>query len=306
MSSSRDLNPPSIPYLIQWCKSLFAIQPPPPADLDLTGQMGIITGGNRGLGFQCADILLGYKISHLIITVRNEKSGNDAVAELKKLHPKANVEAWSLDMESYDSIQKFVKRCADLARIDFVILNAGIQTSEFVVSERTGHELVFQVNYLSTVLLTFLLLPILKRTKNITGKPSRVTIAGSGLAFMAKFPEQGVNPIIPAFDEKPANWGQSVAVDRYSTTKLMLLMFIDKLRNHVAQDEVVVNVGDPGFVGATGFDRDIVGPVGFILSLSRRVVGRNIRAGAWTMVDAAVVKPATSHGSWTYNWQVYW
>lgn len=53
-------------------------------DLDLTGQTGIITGGNTGLGFETAQTVLAYNLSHLIITVRDDKKGKDAVGETEE------------------------------------------------------------------------------------------------------------------------------------------------------------------------------------------------------------------------------
>lgn len=52
-----------------------------------------------------------------------------------------------------------------------------------------SYEGVIQVNYLSTALLTILLLPILK-AKSPAGSPSRLTIAGAALALAAKFPNK--------------------------------------------------------------------------------------------------------------------
>lgn len=300
------LGPPTLPFPVQFVKALTLSPPSPPKGLSLAGQVGIVTGGNRGLGFESADILLTYKLSHLIITVRNEESGREAVAKLKKSYPEATIEAWSLDMALYDSIQAFVTRCAALPRIDFVILNAGLMNSEFILNKTTKHEMQVQVNYLSTVLLTFLLLPVLKKSRHVVGKPSHITIAGSGLAFVAKFPERTASNIMAEFDRQPAKpWNLSVSMDRYSTTKLLLLMFIEKLREHVHEDEVVVNVADPGFIGNTSFDRTVPALTRIPTAVVRQVIGRGVRPGAWTLVNAAVLKPKSSHGSWTYNWEVY-
>jgi NAD(P)-dependent dehydrogenase (short-subunit alcohol dehydrogenase family) len=209
------LGPPTLPFPVQFVKALTLSPPSPPKGLSLAGQVGIITGGDRGLGFESADILLTYKLSHLIITVRNEESGREAVAKLKKSYPEATIEAWSLDMALYDSIQAFVTRCATLPRIDFVILNAGLMNSDFILNKTTEHEMQVQVNYLSTVLLTFLLLPVLKKSRHVVGKPSGITIAGSGLAFVAKFPESTASNIMAEFDKQPAKpWNLSVSMDR--------------------------------------------------------------------------------------------
>lgn len=50
----------------------------------------------------------------------------------------------------------------DLSRLDIVILNARVFGSGFNIVPETGHENSVQVNYLSTMLLSILLLPVLK------------------------------------------------------------------------------------------------------------------------------------------------
>lgn len=187
-------------------------------------------------------------------------------------------------------------------RIDFAILNAGAKNGNFIVNQDTKHESVFQVNYLPTALLTILLLPVL-RAKRAAGKPGRLTLVGSGLALVAKFPERNADAIIPAFDD-PTRWTVQAAAERYSTTKLILLMFLVKLKDRVDPEEVVDNVADPGFVQNAGFDRHFPFLAKTFLGLLRATIARSTKAGAWTYVDAAILKPDTTHGSWLYNWNV--
>lgn len=302
MATSSDLGPAG-PFFFYFLRSITLSRFAKTAPLNLTGQTAIITGGYSGIGYKCAEILLSNKLSHLVITVRNEKKGNDAAAKLRSLHPNTKIEVWSLDMLSYDSIQAFVKRCNnDLPRINFVILNAGMVSGEFSINESTGHEVCFQVNYLSTALLTILLLPILKAKRGPTqDKPSRITMIGSGLALSANFPERNSQSVIRAFDSP----GYFSSLDRYSTTKLLLLIFVSKLAQYVDASDVVVNVVDPAFVATPGLDRNIPAHLRYINGLSRMLVARSIQAGAWAYVDAAVVKPSSTHGSWLANWQVY-
>ncbi|KAL3471260.1 hypothetical protein BJX99DRAFT_250590 [Aspergillus californicus] len=297
--ASFELGPAS-PFPLYFMKMLFTSQPQAPSSLNLTGQTGIITGGYTGLGYACAEALLTHKLSHLIITVRDEKKGNAAAATLRKQYPTATIEVWLLDMLSYDSIQAFVKRTQDLQRIDFVILNAGVATGSFRLSESTNHEETFQVNYLSTVLLTFLLLPILKE-KHAPGKPARITMVGTGTAQTAHFAEINETPLFAAFNN-PKYWA---IPERYNTAKLLLLMFIHKLRAYVAAEDVVVNVADPGLVKNSGMDRHAPAFLKLTFTIMRALFARSVPAGAWTLADAAVVKPDSTHGSWICHYGVY-
>jgi NAD(P)-dependent dehydrogenase (short-subunit alcohol dehydrogenase family) len=304
MPSSIDLPPVREYYPKLFLKSQLLVTPqPPPKDLTLAGQTAIITGSNSGIGLECVRVLLGHQLSRVVLAVRSTQKGEDAAAELRKKHPAARIEVWSLDMLSYDSIRAFVQRCASLERIDFVILNAGLAQLKFRINESTGHEEVFQVNYLSTAALAMLLLPTLKE-KRPKGQPGRLTIVSSGLALTASFANRDAEPLIPSFDD-PAGWNMSVASDRYSTSKLLGQMFVVKLKDFVAPNNVVVNLVDPGFVRATGLDRNAPGFVKVIVGAMRLVLGRTVKAGAWTYIDAAVVKGKETHGSFLYNWKVF-
>ena len=89
-------------------------------------------------------------------------------------------------MCSYDSVQTFAKSVdIKLSRIDIVILNAGHARLEYHKCESTGHEEDLQVNYLSTILLTVLLLPTLK-AKSPPGKPKHLTFSSAALMMASR------------------------------------------------------------------------------------------------------------------------
>lgn len=128
-------------------------------------------------------------------------------------------------MLSYESIQAFVERCTtSLPRLDIAILNAGVILTGFNINRSTGHEVIFQVNYLSTALLATLMVPVLK-DKSGHHAPGRLTIVSSGMALLSKFANRGAVPLIPSFGD-PKGWNLSAVAERYSVTKTMLLMFV--------------------------------------------------------------------------------
>ncbi len=151
-----------------------------------------------------------------MLAVRSISKGEAAAQKLRIAAPGASIEVWALDMDSYASIQGFAHQCTSLDRIDFAMLNAGTSSLEFSLNKSTGHENIFQVNYLSTALLTLVLLPVL-RAKHAPGKPAHLSMTGSGLALTAKFANQNARPLIPSFDD-PTGWNLSAAADRYSTS----------------------------------------------------------------------------------------
>lgn len=102
------------------------------------------------------------QLSRLILAVRSISRGEEAAAKFRRVHPEAHIEVWQLDMSDYSSIQAFVSRVdSQLGRVDIVLLNAGVIKLHFAIVKSTGHEETLQVNYISTMLLAILLLPIL-------------------------------------------------------------------------------------------------------------------------------------------------
>ncbi|KAJ4854587.1 uncharacterized protein T069G_11566 [Trichoderma breve] len=106
----------------------------PPHGISISGQTAILTGSNTGLGFACAKWLLELNVGRLIMAVRTPSKGEAAAAELRKRHKGAQIDVWQLD------------------RLDIAILNAGVIEQSFQLGPQ-GHEKMFQVNYLSTVLV---------------------------------------------------------------------------------------------------------------------------------------------------------
>ena len=133
---------PTIFYKTQFCERQAGL----PAGLDLSAQIGIITGSNAGLGLESARQFLALGLSHLILAVRTVKKGEAAASELRKTHPRAKIEVWELDMCSYQSIRLFAERVSiELTRLDFALLNAGLVKPAFEMVEETGHEETLQV-----------------------------------------------------------------------------------------------------------------------------------------------------------------
>ena len=80
------------------------------------------------------------------LTMMTAKMGErDSKEEILKATPGVEVEVWSLDYESFQSITDFGKRIASVDRLDIAILNAGVKFVDRVLS-KTGHEAHIQVS----------------------------------------------------------------------------------------------------------------------------------------------------------------
>ncbi|KAF9878163.1 hypothetical protein CkaCkLH20_04201 [Colletotrichum karsti] len=297
MTSSINLPPLNAGALGLTMKACCAKAQMPPKDLSFAGQTAIITGSNIGIGLTAARMLLEKNLSHLIMSVRSANKGEAAASELRKKFPFAKIEVWSLDMLSYDSIQKFAARCSALPRIDFVILNAGVAKETFDLAP-TGHEESIQVNYLSTALLAILLLPVL-RAKKIDGKARTLSIVNSGTAMMTKFKEHGNVPLLPSFDD-----GKTFdLLDRYAVSKVLGHLFMVKLAESVRKEDVIVNLVDPGLTKGTNLHGGLSAPIRAIMGVAKTMTGRPIEQGASTYIQA-VTRGEETHGSFLMDWTI--
>lgn len=290
---SKDL-PPHVPnQIVDGLRSkLFTVFPRPPASTNLSGQSAIITGAASGLGRETAKQLLGLKLSHLVIAARTVNRGQTTADELRSAFPKATIEVWPLEMESYDSVNAFAKRCdSELARLDVVILNAGLAEIELKYSS-SGHEKTMQVNYWSTALLSILLLPIMRAKKTLATTP-HLTVINSDMAAMCKTPMQKETPFLSTFDDE--KWWDFA--ERYGQSKLVGQLFFPRLADHVSADDVIINLLEPGFMKGTGLLRNASGVVGLMFLAMRALLAHPIEYGGWTYIDAAVVRGKESHGN---------
>lgn len=302
MVSSKELPPSTTPFFPNhFIKNQFGTKPLfPPKDTDLSGKVVIVTGSNTGLGLECASQLLSYKLSRLIMAVRSTTKGESAAFQLRKRHPNAIISVWELNMASYDSIRAFVARVdKELSRLDIAILNAGMGFGDFKIVPNTGHEETVQINYLSTMLLAILLLPILK-SKSPAGSPGRLTMSTAMLSITAKFANKNEVPLLPSFDDQK----YFDSMDIYSTSKLLGQLFVWNLTELVSADDVVVNLVEPGFIKGTELHRDRSVASRMFMSLLQAAAARTVKVGVSTYIDASIVKGKESHGCILMNWGI--
>lgn len=280
-----------------WFKRQLFETPPEvsPRDVDLTGKTAIVTGANQGIGLEIARQLLDLGLKKLVIGVRDEAKGRAAAIELlqgRRLPPGA-IEVWGLDMLSYDSVVSFAHRVSQLDQLEIVVLNAGIFRLERTINKSTGHEEDVQTNYLSLVLLLILLLPVLK-AKNMARSPGKITIVSSDAAGMSKFQEQDADPLLPALDDKAANWeGQ----ERYGTSKLLGQLFLAEIAKRIPPSVAVINGACPGLCRSSGLARDAQSSmIRYPLGIYFWLFGRVPSVGARVVVNAAVKQGTVSHG----------
>ncbi|PQE07467.1 short-chain dehydrogenase protein [Rutstroemia sp. NJR-2017a BBW] len=209
----------------------------------------IITGGNTGLGFEAAKQYLSLNASKVILACRSLEKATAAKISLEgSSHCAPDViETWEVDLSSYHSVIRFCEKARQLSRIDVLLLNAGIMTTEFRMAE--DNESTLTVNFVSTFLMGFLLMPKLKETADRFGTTPHMTAVSSDLHLIASFAKRKSDDIFGAMNRKE----KARMADRYNTSKLMLFLIVRQfvlLRG--ADFPVVLNTVNPGFSTEAG------------------------------------------------------
>ncbi|BFZ58778.1 hypothetical protein PYCC9005_005843 [Savitreella phatthalungensis] len=251
---------------------------------DLSGKTVIVTGATPGgLGHETARLLGRMKPAKLIITVRNEAKGKEAIADLKRTDPDINVEAWSLELDSFASVKSFGDRLNKLDRLDIIVENAAvIQPKRQETGD--GWEVGLQVNVISTTLLSVLALPKMRETVKKHDTEARIVIVGSEVHHWAKLSQKNAENILDAMNK------ETDLEDRYNCTKLLNLFVTRQLATYLKtspnkeDDRIYVCVPNPGLCHS-GLARNM-GSLAF--SIIKLMIARRTDYGARNLTYAAV------------------
>ena len=109
---------------------------PPIPDTDFSGKTIIVTGANVGLAKVAARHFVRLKADKVILAVRSISKGEAAKADIEATTERLGiVDVYELDYSSYASVKVFAVEVAKLTRVDIVILNAGVATEKFDLTE---------------------------------------------------------------------------------------------------------------------------------------------------------------------------
>ncbi|MDJ0350978.1 SDR family oxidoreductase [Cryobacterium sp. PH29-G1] len=129
---------------------------------DLRGRLAVVTGANSGLGFGLTG-RLARAGAEVILAVRNEAKGAEAVARIREQLPEAAVSIRHLDLASLASVAGLGEELNREGRpIDILLNNAGLMMPPVRDETEDGFELQFGTNHLGHFALTAQLLPLLQ------------------------------------------------------------------------------------------------------------------------------------------------
>lgn len=185
-------------------------------------QVVLVTGATSGLGRELA-MRLGARGDHVIVHGRNVERGAEVVDAINAAGP-GSARFERADFASLAQVREFAETLlADYERLDILINNAGFGSApdERWVTE-DGHEYRFQVNYLSTFLLTHMLMPRLRASV-----PARIVNVSSGAQTPIDFDDVMIEN---NFSGRRA----------YAQSKLAQIMFTHDLAEDLAGTGIVV------------------------------------------------------------------
>ncbi|KAH9206312.1 putative short-chain dehydrogenase [Leptodontidium sp. 2 PMI_412] len=285
---------PFLPLFIQRFRTLHL--PPPDS---FASQTVIITGANTGLGLETARHIVSLGASKVILGVRTLSKGVAAQSDIEATTGRTGViEVWEIDLESFASVKAFTRRAASLERLDVAIMNAGLASSQWHISDE-GFERQIQVNVLSTALLMLLLIPILVRSRreHPSSKP-HLTVLGIDSHMDAKFEERHSENILETLNDK-IMWEETSSnpAERYSVSKLLVQYVVDAVARLTpkigGEPAVIVDIVAPGFCKSNlREDGDV-----FILKVLQFLMGRTNAERAKCVVDGAIRGPE-AHGQY--------
>ena len=202
---------------------------------NLSGKLAVVTGASDGLGLRLAHRLAGAG-AEVVMPVRNERKGAEAVAAITRAVPAAIVSTRRLDLSSLQSVSDLVGQLVSEDRpIHILVNNAGVMTPPQRQVTVDGFELQFATNHLGHFALVGGILPLLRRGK------ARVTTQSSVAAA-----QHGIH-----WDD--LQWERSYSTSgSYASSKIAESLFGMELdrRSRIAGWGIVSNVAHPG-VAAT-------------------------------------------------------
>jgi NAD(P)-dependent dehydrogenase (short-subunit alcohol dehydrogenase family) len=151
--------------------------------MNIAGRTVLLTGSTDGVGRLTA-LRLAEGGARVLLHGRSQEKGERVQGELRAATGSDKLEYYRADLSSLDEVRRLAAAVAARhERLDLLINNAGIgfgpRNGRREVSA-DGHELRFAVNYLAGFLLTYLLLPAIRRSASARPGARIVNVSSLG------------------------------------------------------------------------------------------------------------------------------
>jgi NAD(P)-dependent dehydrogenase (short-subunit alcohol dehydrogenase family) len=199
-------------------------------------KIALITGANRGIGFETARQLAQQNIK-VLIGARSEKNGKEAEGKLKNEGFDAEFILLDVDdAKTHESAAKFIDE--NYGKLDILINNAGVYIDETengapIGASRTSGDIfrkTFDTNFFNTIALTQEFVPLIKKSN-----AGRIVFLSSGLGSLNLHSD----PNSPIYNYK---------VPAYDISKTALNGYAVHLAYELKDTPIKVNAAHPGSV----------------------------------------------------------
>jgi 3-oxoacyl-[acyl-carrier protein] reductase len=188
--------------------------------MGLEGQIGVVTGGSRGIG-KAIVLALGRRGAHVIINYRdNHMAATQTLADLEERG--GHGEVGQFDVANEAQVDAFIKKIVDQhKKIDILVNNAGVTSDNLLLRMRSEDwDQVVGTNLKGTVFCTKSVSRVMIRQRY-----GRIINMSSVVGQMG-------------------NAGQSL----YASTKAGIIGFTKAMAREVASRGITVNAVAPGFI----------------------------------------------------------
>ncbi|GAA5906641.1 uncharacterized protein JCM6883_004540 [Sporobolomyces salmoneus] len=231
--------------------------------------------------------------ARVIIASRTESKVQETIDQLVQANPadqgmRERLSFVRLDLNSLKQVEESAEEVLRKEqRLDGIVTNSGIMAWKHELTE-DGIEQQFQVNHLGHFLFVTKLLPLLEKTSDLTGHPSRVVnLSSFAHNFISLYPFASLS-----FNSKAdINRTYGSKWIRYSVSKLANIYFAKELNRRVTSGKVKSLSVHPGFVKSQLYDENPV--PGFVTKLFI-----DIDEGAYSSVYAVADEDVEKKNLW--------
>lgn len=207
-------------------------------EVNMRGKTCLVTGANSGLGLATARALAQHG-AKVWLLCRDEERGRAAVDEIRRESDDGQARLEVLDVSNLSAIRRFAETFDEPA-VDVLINNAGILTEQRSETAE-GIELTLATNLVGPFLLTYLLLPRLRRSP-----AARVINVSSGGMYTQKLVVDELSSADEPFD----------GVVSYARTKRAVVV-LTELWAEKLSGNVTFNAMHPGWADTAAVRRSL-------------------------------------------------
>jgi len=193
-------------------------------------KIALITGANKGIGFEVARQLAEQGIT-VLLGARNPERGEEAATKLRDENYDAHFVHLDLqDAATHNAAAQFIEE--KFGKLDVLVNNAGVALDGGQKSSEVSQDLLrktFDTNFFGTIAVTQAFLPLIKKTN-----AGRIVNVSSGLGSLTLHGD----PNWEFYEVKPL---------AYNASKTALNAFTVILAHELKDTNIKVNSADPGF-----------------------------------------------------------